>query len=33
MQLILELAASDDDKSALVLATLTGICGMRKAKF
>ena len=32
MQLILELAASEDDKSSLVLSTLAGLCGMRKGE-
>lgn len=32
MKLILELAATEDDKSALVLAVLSGLCGMRKGE-
>ena len=32
MQLILELASSEDDKNALVLATLFGLCGLRKGE-
>lgn len=32
MQLILELAAEEDDKIALVLATLSGLCCLRKGE-